>query len=382
MVPAASARRIRVRDYTFSILLALLAVTLAGASTSWFGGRAALPLVTLAVTLVASYAGLGPGILTTVLSVGCLGLLFTGSIFRLVQDRPNLWLLGALGVAISFIIENVSRRNRELTSAKRLLEAANLELAQRSGLLVQSNEELKRFVYALSHDLKTPLRCVSLFSEQLAEAIGDKLEGDAKTSLRFIRESASQAQEMIQRLLVYAMAASAERVDTETNLETVLADAIGDLRNPAQESNAKITSENLPTVQGDGDALRQLFLNLLANAIKYRGDRPPRVHVTARDAGAEWVISVRDHGIGINPQYANKVFELFERLHTSSEYEGTGIGLAICRRVVQRHGGRIWVESELGQGCTFYFTLPIAKTLVTTLPLTTSVIERPRVASL
>ena len=112
--PASSARRIRVRDYTFSVLLAVLAVVLTGATTSWFGGRAALPLVTLAVTLVASYAGLAPGILTTVLSVGCLGLLFTGSIFRLVQDRPNLWLLGALGVAISFIIENVCRRNRAI----------------------------------------------------------------------------------------------------------------------------------------------------------------------------------------------------------------------------------------------------------------------------
>lgn len=382
-MPAARARRIRVRGYTFSTLLALLAVVLTGATTSWFAGRAALPLVTLAVTLVASYGGLGPGILTTILSVGCLGLLFTGSIFRLVQDRPNLWLLGALGVAISFIIENVSRRNRELTRAKLLLEAANVELAQRSGLLVQSNEELKRFVYALSHDLKTPLRCVSLFSEQLAEGLGDKLEGDAKTSLRFIRESARQAQDMIKRLLEYAMAASAERVDSETNLEAVLADALGDLRSLAQETNARVTSENLPTVQCDGDALRQLFLNLLANAIKYRGDQPPRVHVTARNAGAEWIISVRDHGIGINPKYTAKVFELFERLHTSSEYEGTGIGLAICRRIVQRHGGRIWVESGLGEGCTFFFTLPIAKTTGSLpLPVPATATERSRVASI
>jgi chemotaxis family two-component system sensor kinase Cph1 len=114
-------------------------------------------------------------------------------------------------------------------------------------------------------------------------------------------------------------------------------------------------------VRADGDALRQLFLNLLANGIKYRGKDSPEIHVSARTTGEEWIISVRDNGIGIDPKYANKVFELFERLHTAAEYEGSGIGLAICRKIVQRHGGRIWVESELGHGCTFSFTLPILK---------------------
>jgi signal transduction histidine kinase len=353
--------RSNAKGYALSVLLALLAVTLTGATTSWFGGRAALPLITLAVTLVASYAGLGPGILTTFLSVGCLGLLFTGSIFRLVQDRPNLWLLGCLGVAISFIIENFCRRNRTLTSAKVLLELANVELAQRSELLVQSNEELKRFVYALSHDLKTPLRSVSLFTEQLAEEVGDTLHGDAKTSLRFIREGALQAQEMIGRLLEYAMAANQNKVETTADLSHVLAEALGDLRNAARESKITITNGDLPVVQGDGASLRQLFLNLLANAIKYRREVSPEIHVTARNADTEWIVSVRDNGIGIDAKYTSKVFELFERLHSSKQYEGSGIGLAICRRIVQRHGGRIWVESELGNGSTFHFTLPIAK---------------------
>jgi signal transduction histidine kinase len=356
-----SVQRTNLGQYAFAVLLALLAVVLTGSTTSWFGGRAALPLVTLAVTLVASYAGFGPGILTSCLSVACLGLMFTGSIFRLVQDRPNLWLLGGLGIAISAIIENVGRRNRALVIARDLLAIANLERDQRSALLVLSNDELKRFVYALSHDLKTPLRSVSLFTEQLADSMGHKLDADSETSLQFIRQGARQAQDMIHRLLQYAMAANHDRVETATDLEDALAGALGDLQNSARETNATITNDPLPVVQGDGDSLRQLLLNLLANAIKYRGKEAPEIHVAARDAGTEWIISVRDNGIGINPHYAGKVFELFERLHSASEYEGSGIGLSICRRIVQRHGGRIWFESELGHGCTFYFTLPIVQ---------------------
>jgi light-regulated signal transduction histidine kinase (bacteriophytochrome) len=210
--------------------------------------------------------------------------------------------------------------------------------------------------------LKTPLRSVSLFTEQLADSMGHKLDPDSETSLQFIRQGARQAQDMIHRLLQYAMAANHDRVETATDLEDALAGALGDLQNSARETNATITNDPLPVVQGDGDSLRQLLLNLLANAIKYRGKQAPEIHVAARDAGTEWIISVRDNGIGINPHYAGKVFELFERLHSASEYEGSGIGLSICRRIVQRHGGRIWFESELGHGCTFYFTLPIVQT--------------------
>jgi signal transduction histidine kinase len=353
--------RFNSKEYAISILLALLAVALTAAVRAFLGGSAPLLLVTLAVTLAASYGGLGPGILTTLLSVACLKALFANSVIRVQPDEPTLVLLAALGFAISFIIEKFCRRNRAQLITQGLLEIANKTLAERSELLTQTNEELKRFVYALSHDLKTPLRSVSLFAEQLAEQIGDKFDKDAQTSLRFVRDGARQAQDMIGRLLDYALAANRDKAEIMTDLNAVLAGAQEDLRGRALDSNARVTNEQLPIVRADGDALRQLFLNLLANSIKYRGERSPEIHVSAGNTGQEWIISVRDNGIGIDPKYANKVFELFERLHSAAQYEGSGIGLAICRKIVQRHGGRIWVESELGHGCTFFFTLPVLK---------------------
>lgn len=363
--------RFNSKEYAVSILLALAAVAFTAAVRSFLGGSAPLLLVTLAVTLAASYGGLGPGIVTTLLSVGSLKVLFENSVIRVQPDEPTLVLLGGLGFAISFIIEKFCRRNRAQLITQGLLETANKTLAERSELLTQTNEELKRFVYALSHDLKTPLRSVSLFAEQLAEQIGDKFNDDAQISLRFVRDGARQAQDMISRLLDYALAANRDKAEVMTDLKAVLAGALEDLRGRALESNVRVTEEHLPTVRADGDALRQVFLNLLANAIKYRGERSPEIHVSACNTGEEWIISVRDNGIGIDPKYANKVFELFERLHTAAEHEGSGIGLAICRKIVQRHGGRIWVESELGHGCTFSFTLPILKSdrMPTALPV-------------
>jgi signal transduction histidine kinase len=355
-------RRFHSREYFLSAVLALSAVALTAALRDFFGGSAVLPLVTVAITLAASFGGLGPGILTTTLSVICLGFLFERSWFVAGTNEPSLWLVGGLGVAISLIVDYFCRRNRAVLAAKDLLEIANKKLALRSELLTLSNEELKRFVYALSHDLKTPLRTVSLFSEQLAGELGDQIDPDAQTSLRFIREGARQAQAMIRRLLEYAMAVNQDGVEGMTDLGSVLASALDDLKFAAQDAGARITAGELPVVPGDEGALRQLFLNLVANAIKYRGARPLEVHISARPAGERWIVSVRDNGIGIDSRYSDKVFELFERLHTSSEYDGSGIGLAICRRIVQRHGGRIWVESEPGQGSTFCFTLPVQET--------------------
>jgi signal transduction histidine kinase len=350
------------KEYFLSAVLAFGAVALAASVREFSGGLAPLPLVILAVTLSASYGGLGPGVVTSLLSVGFLALLFEWSLFVARSAAPSLWLVGGLGIAISLIIDYFCRRGRAVATARDLLEAANTELGLRSELLTLSNEELKRFVYALSHDLKTPLRTVSLFSEQLAGELGGNIDQDAQDSLRFIREGAQQAQAMIQRLLEYAMAVNQDRVEALADLGDVLSSALDDLGVAARESGARITRGELPVVRGDERALRQLFLNLVANAIKYRSARPLEVHVSARQSGESWTVSIRDNGIGIAPKYSDKVFELFERLHTSSQYEGSGIGLAICRRIVQRHGGRIWVESAPELGSTFCFTLPSQKT--------------------
>jgi signal transduction histidine kinase len=163
---------------------------------------------------------------------------------------------------------------------------------------------------------------------------------------------------MIHRLLEYAVAAQSDKADAVTDLNTVLADAYEDVRLAAEESGAHLTSELLPVVRGDGQRLRLVFMNLLANAIKYRGSDAPEIRVSTHNVENEWVISVQDNGIGIDSRYADKIFELFERLHNSKQYEGSGVGLALCRTIVQQHGGRIWVESEVGRGSTFCFTVP------------------------
>jgi len=315
----------------------------------------------LAVTLAAARGGLGPGLVATALSILCIEFLFAHAIVSLVPGQSNVWFFGGFSVFITVIIHNFRRQNEKLARAKELLEAANKEIEQRSKSLIQSNEELERYAYALSHDLKNPLRTIGLFAERLAGTAAGKLDDDGLKTVRFIINGAHQAQDMVQSLLAYSVAAhEAASIEAATSLGTVVADALEEIQLLVQESGASITVEPLPTVPADGERLRQVFLNLLTNAIKYRcAERSPEIHVAARNMPGEWLISVRDNGIGIDPRYTEQVFGLFKRLHSASEYEGSGVGLALCRAIVQRHGGRIWVESELGCGSTFYFTLPI-----------------------
>ena len=355
----------KINGYVLALLLVLVAVLVEILIRPLFEGRVPLTIFTFAVTLAASYGGVGPGILATAVTTIVVEMLFANSFVTLLPGQPNLWLFVAAGVGISIIVDFLRRRNLALADAKQQLEIANDELARRSEDLAQSNEELKRLAYALSHDLQNPLRIVSVFSERLAGKVGAKLDEDAATSLQFILNGVRQAQEMIRRLLEYSVSAHQDGIDAETDLNTVLAGALADLRVAVEESGARIVvKERLPVVQADGDRLRQVLLNLIGNAIKYRGQSPPEIHVEARNIGNQWIVSVRDNGIGIDMQYSDKIFGLFERLHSTDDYEGSGIGLAICRTIIQRHGGRIWVESELGKGSTFYFTLPRKKALV------------------
>ncbi len=170
---------------------------------------------------------------------------------------------------------------------------------------------------------------------------------------------------MIRRLLEYSIADHKTRIEATTDLNSVLAAALEEVQTALEESGARITSEVLPAIPADGDRLQQVFLNLLSNAIKYRSERCLEIHVACRRVGDEWIISVSDNGIGIDKRYADRIFGLFERLHSADNYEGSGIGLAICRTIVQRHHGRIWVESELGRGSAFRFALPIHKVRAT-----------------
>ena len=232
------------------------------------------------------------------------------------------------------------------------------ELEQTNAQLQRSNAELERFAHAASHDLQEPLRMVSSYLQLLEQRYGDDLDGDAREFIEFAVDGADRMREMVDALLKYSRVNTYEEDFESIDCETVLEEAMENLKIAINESEATITSDELPTVSGDERQLIQLFQNLLDNAITYAGEDPPTVHVSAERRDGEWMVSVRDDGIGIDPAKTDDVFEVFNRLHTSEEYGGAGIGLAICKRIVMTHNGRIWVESDPGEGTTFSFTIP------------------------
>ncbi len=237
------------------------------------------------------------------------------------------------------------------------IEAAHGELSKVNGALKQSNEELQQFAYVASHDLKTPLRAISGFAQFLKDDFEGKLDETADEYIQRIVEGVNRMQQLINDLLEFSRIDSQGRPLKPIDLGEVLDDVHDLLRADIESSGAILTSDPLPRVMADRPQLTQLLQNLIGNAVKYHGERPPLVHVTADEQAGEWTISVRDNGIGIAPKHHERIFEIFKRLHTQKDYEGTGIGLAVCRRIVQRHNGRIWLESALGEGCTFCFTL-------------------------
>jgi PAS domain S-box-containing protein len=242
--------------------------------------------------------------------------------------------------------------------AEEALRAAHDELENKARELTRSNDELQQFAYVASHDLQEPLRMVSSYTQLLERRFGDKLDGDAKEFMAFIVDGAARMKQLIEDLLAYSRVGTRARDFQPTDSALALEKACANLKGAQEQSGAVVTHEALPTVHADGTQLVQLFQNLLGNAMKFRGEAPPRIHVAAETREEVWVFTVRDNGIGLDPQYAERIFMMFQRLHTKADYPGTGIGLAICKKIVDRHGGRIWVESQPGQGCTFGFTLP------------------------
>ena len=224
--------------------------------------------------------------------------------------------------------------------------------------LMRSNAELEQFAYVASHDLQEPLRMVASYTQLLGKRHGDKLEGDAKEFMAYIVDGAGRMKQLIEDLLAYSRVGTRGREFKPVKLETVVARARISLRAAREESGGELTNDPLPEVQGDDLQLFQLLQNLAGNALKFRGAAPPRVHVSSAEKEHEYEISVQDNGIGIDPQYFGRIFMVFQRLHDKGQFPGTGIGLAICKKVVDRHGGRIWVESTPGQGSCFKFTLP------------------------
>jgi len=224
--------------------------------------------------------------------------------------------------------------------------------------LEHSNRELEQFAYVASHDLQEPLRMVSSYTELLERRYGDKLDDKAREFIGYAVDGAVRMQRLINDLLEFSRVSTRGKALQPVDVTRVLGTVRANLSVAIQDAGALVTNDDLPTVMADETQLVQLLQNLIGNAIKFRGRERPHVHVGAQATATEWVFAVRDNGIGIAPEYFERIFVIFQRLHARDEYPGTGIGLAVCRRILDRHGGRIWVESEPGRGSTFYFALP------------------------
>ena len=245
--------------------------------------------------------------------------------------------------------------NQDITERK----AIELELNENIKKLAQSNRELEQFAYITSHDLREPLRMITSFLQLLERRYKDQLDQDANEYIMFAVDGAKRLDAMTNDLLQYSRITSQKQKNSPVNFEHVLEEALLNLKVQIEETNSYITHDPLPTINGDEQLKVQLFQNIIGNAIKYHGEKTPKIHISATKEKNQYLFSIKDNGIGMSPDHLERIFTIFKRLHTHQEYEGTGIGLAIAQKIVHQQGGQIWVESELGKGSTFYFTIPI-----------------------
>ncbi|MEA1895593.1 MAG: ABC transporter substrate binding protein [Euryarchaeota archaeon] len=274
------------------------------------------------------------------------------SLAKFEEVLDLLWLIAK---KLSALAHNNVVLAKDVTERKRAEDALRKSVLE----FKRSNAELEQFAYVASHDLQEPLRMVSGYMQLMKRRYGGKLDSDADDFIGFAVDGANRMQTLINDLLAFSRVGTRGKPLTPTDCETLLSQTLSDLKMSTYDSGAVITHDALPTVMADSSQLAQVFQNLIGNAIKFRGEAPPRIHIAAEQKEGEWVISVADNGIGIAPEYFDRIFAIFQRLHGRDEYSGTGIGLAVCKKIVERHGGRMWVESEPELGSTFYFTIPI-----------------------
>jgi signal transduction histidine kinase len=269
--------------------------------------------------------------------------------------------LGLAGIVVGQEIGQRRRAEMEVRNLNADLERRvadrTAELSERAKDLARSNSELQQFAYVASHDLQEPLRMVASFTQLLAKRYSEKLDDDARDFINYAVDGATRMQTLISDLLNYSRVGTQGKPLVPTDCEALFKRVLETLQFLIEETGAVIESDTLPMVMADPQQLGQLFQNLLTNAIKFHGEKPPHVRISTERNGNDWKISVRDNGIGISAEHADRIFIIFQRLHTKTEYPGTGIGLAICKKIVERHGGRIWIEPSPGGGTTFCFTI-------------------------
>lgn len=247
---------------------------------------------------------------------------------------------------------------RDITERKQANEELERRVQERTEELTQSNEELKQFAKIASHDLQEPLRAVQGFANLLAESAKGKLDNDCNEFIEYILDGTQRMQQLIQSVLLHSSIKNEEAEVISTSCDSVIEEVLANLDASIKETGAYLEVDYLPEVAVDRWQLIQLFQNLISNAIKYRGVEAPKIHISAEQTVNDWVFSIRDNGIGIDAKYSDQIFDMFARLHGKTKYSGTGMGLAICKKIVTSHGGKIWVESEVGNGSIFLFTLP------------------------
>jgi PAS domain S-box-containing protein len=260
--------------------------------------------------------------------------------------------IGIIGFTLD-ITERV-KTEEELKKYRYHLEE---QVKERTAELMRSNKELEQFAYIASHDLQEPLRMVSSYTQLLEKRYSDKLDQDAREFIHYAVDGANRMQFLINDLLEYSRITTQGKEFKETDAFSILGQAIRNLQMKIENCNAIVTNDDLPVIKADEVHLVRLFQNLIDNALKFRRTESPRIHISSESDSDYWLFSVRDNGIGIEPQYQDRIFQIFQRLSGKGEYPGTGIGLAICKRIVERHGGKIWMESEPGNGTKFLFTI-------------------------
>jgi signal transduction histidine kinase len=276
-------------------------------------------------------------------------------------ETLGLMLLGAAGVITQ---REMLRRNKAEAEVRKLNEDLELKVAERTAELAarakdleRSNMELQQFAYVASHDLQEPLRTIASFTQLLAKRYGDKLDDKAREFIGFAVDGSKRMQTLINDLLSFSRVGTQGKTLAAVDCDAILSAVLRNLKRAIDDCGAVITHDSLPLVLADEIQLGQMLQNLVGNAIKFHGEKPPRIHVGAERSTGGWKISVRDNGIGIAPEHYERIFVIFQRLHTKQQYAGTGIGLAICKKIAERHGGRLWVETTPGGGSTFCFTI-------------------------